>query len=141
MIKKFEDYLNEGIVKKITPDKQRSFSLKEEAIRKHQFLEKQQKLIEIDDENANEFVEISYNIIMLILRSKMLEEGFNSSGQGAHEAEVAFSRTMNLKESEIKLLDQLRYFRNGILYYGKRFDKEYAQKVIIFTEKIIKKIK
>ena len=36
-------------------------------------------------------------------------------------------------------MTQLRYFRNGILYYGKTFDSEYAEKVIDFTKKIMKK--
>ncbi|MBT4434019.1 hypothetical protein HOD05_02260, partial [Candidatus Woesearchaeota archaeon] len=39
-------------------------------------------------------------------------------------------------DSEIDFADQLRYFRNGILYYGKTFDEEYAHKVIDFLEKV-----
>jgi predicted outer membrane protein len=68
----------------------------------------------------------------------MLEEGYSSSGQGAHEAEVSYSRKLKFNESDIELLDKLRHFRNGILYYGKRFDKEYAEKIIEFTKKKFK---
>jgi hypothetical protein len=69
----------------------------------------------------------------------MLEQGYVSSGQGAHEAEVAFTRNLGFTENNVQLLDQLRYFRNGILYYGKRFDKEYAERIILFTKTVCKK--
>ena len=71
---------------------------------------------------------------MFLIRSKMFETGYNSSGHGAHEAEVAYGKQLGFSDIDIVLLDQLRYFRNGILYYGKRFDKEYAEKIISFTE-------
>lgn len=45
----------------------------------------------IDDDNANDYIEYCYNIIMFSIRAKMLEQGYTTSGQGAHEAEVAFS--------------------------------------------------
>ena len=70
----------------------------------------------------------------------MFEQGFTSSGQGAHEAEVAYARRLKFTDSEIQMLDQLRYFRNGILYYGKRFDKDYADKIIEFTKKVCKRL-
>ncbi|MBI2664883.1 hypothetical protein HYX10_06110 [Candidatus Woesearchaeota archaeon] len=95
----------------------------------------------VDDENANDYVEYCYNIIMFLVRAKMLQQGYASSGQGAHEAEVAFARNMGFGESELQLLDQLRYFRNGILYYGKRFDEGYAKKIVEFTEKVCSKQK
>ncbi len=72
---------------------------------------------------------------MFLIRAKLFAEGYSSSGQGAHEAEVAFARNLKFTEKEIEFLDQLRYLRNGILYYGKRVDKEYADKVIEFTKK------
>jgi len=89
----------------------------------------------IDNNNANDYIEYCYNIILFLIRAKMLKQGYISSGQGAHEAEVAFTRNLDLKESEVQFLEQMRYFRNGILYQGKRFDTEYAEKVIEFTKK------
>ena len=76
---------------------------------------------------------------MLLLRAKMLEEGFSSVGKGAHEAEVSYAKHIGFSESELLLLDQLRYFRNGILYYGKQFDAVYAKTIIFYTQKILKK--
>lgn len=71
----------------------------------------------------------------------MLEQGFNASGRGAHEAEVAYLRKLGIKESIIQFADQLRYFRNRIMYYGKEFDSEYAEKVFLFLKNIYEKLK
>jgi len=138
VVKKFEEYINEGIVKRISPDMNRSKNLLQESEKKFHLLENNIVKLGVDDDNANDFVEYCYNIIMFFIRSKMLEEGYSSSGQGAHEAEVAFARELNFSEAQIEFLDQLRYFRNGILYYGKQFDAEYALKVIEFTKKCVK---
>lgn len=138
-VKSFEEFIEEGIAKKITPDKQRAENLFLESERKFTLLQKTIKTMGIDDNNANDYVEYCYNIVMFLIRAKMLNQGYTSSGQGAHEAEVAFARNLGFSEGEVQLLDQLRYFRNKILYYGKKFDKEYAEKIIEFTRKIIKK--
>ena len=94
----------------------------------------------IDNENANEYLESCYNIILFVIRGKMLLEGYYASGTGAHEAEVSYAKNISFSEKELEFLDQLRYFRNGILYYGKRFEKDYAQKVINFLEAIYQKL-
>ncbi len=77
---------------------------------------------------------------MELVRAKMLLAGYNSSGQGAHEAEVSYLRELKFSENEIEFANQLRYFRNGITYYGKVFGKEYALKVIDFLDKIYPKL-
>ena len=71
----------------------------------------------------------------------MLFEGYNAAGFGAHEAEVSYLRKLGFSEKDIQFADQLRYFRNGILYYGTTLDKEYAEKIIEFTKKIYPKLK
>ncbi len=141
MIKEFEKYIEEGIVFKITPDVQRANNLVLESDRKYNFLLEIINKTGIDDDKANDYVESCYNILLFLIRSKMLMEGYNSSGQGAHEAEISFAKKIGISEKEAVFLDRLRYFRNGILYYGKRFDKEYAEKAIEFTKKIRDKLK
>ncbi len=78
---------------------------------------------------------------MHLVRAKMLLDGYNASGPGAHEAEVSYMRVLGFAEKEVQFADQLRYFRNGLLYYGTSFDKEYAEKVIDFTRNIYLKLK
>ena len=136
IIKLFEEFLDNNTVTKISPDIQRSKNLIMESERKYVALQKMIQKMHVNDANANDYVEYCYNIIMLHLRAKMLENGYSSSGQGSHEAEVSFARKLNINEHDVRMLDQLRYFRNGILYYGKQFDKEYANKIINFTKKI-----
>ena len=97
--------------------------------------------IKLSDVNANMFIRLCYDILMELIRSKMLLDGYNASGQGAHEAEVSYLRLLNFKENQIQFFNSLRYFRNGIIYYGKIMDKEYAQKVIDFTIDNYKHIK
>jgi hypothetical protein len=140
MIKTFQEYEEQGTIKKISPDSQRAKNLQLEAQRKFTLLQKQITQLSINDENANDYVEYCYNILMIAIRSKMLKEGYNSSGKGAHEAEVSFVQKLKFSEAEIEILNKLRFFRNGILYYGKQFDKEYAEKIIVFTKKIYKKL-
>lgn len=139
-MREFEDYLKEGIVKKQSPDISRAKSLMKESENSYnifkQFIEK----ITLTDENANYVIKNAYDIIMEIIRAKMLMQGFNASGKGAHEAEVSYLETLNFSGNQIRLIDQLRYFRNGILYYGKRFDIEYGKKVINLLELIYKKL-
>ena len=140
IVKPFEEFIKEGIVKKVSPDRQRAENLFLESERKFSLLQKTIKNMKIDDNSANDYVEYCYNILLFLIRAKMSEQGYTSSGQGAHEGEVAFARNIDFSESEVQTLDQLRYFRNGILYYGKRFDKEYAEQIIGFTKNIYKKL-
>jgi len=61
-------------------------------------------------------------------------------GQGSHEAEVSFLSNIGFKNKDVEFANQLRYFRNGIIYYGKEFGEEYAQKVVKFLKKVCRMI-
>jgi hypothetical protein len=140
-IKTFEEYLKLGIVKKQKVDKPRALDLIEESERKLEVLNDYIKKIGIDNKNANNIIEDIYSIIIGLVRSKMLLQGFNSSGSGAHEAEISFMKNLGFSEKEVDFANQLRFFRNRILYYGKRFNEEYAEKVVEFLKKIYPKLK
>jgi len=131
-LKDFQEFIKLGIVKKQSPDKSRANDLVIESNRKFKslliFLDK----IGLNDENANDIIEDCYNILIGLIRANMLLAGFNSSGSGAHEAEIAYLKILGFSEKNIEFANQLRYFRNGIMYYGKSFDKEYAEKVYAF---------
>jgi hypothetical protein len=139
-IKEFEEFKKTGIVKQQSPNSSRAEFLKEESKKSYNFLQKKLKAFGITNETANDLIKSSYDIIMELIRAKMLLEGYNASGQGAHEAEVAYLRTLGFKEKDVQFADQLRYFRNGMLYYGTSLDEEYAQKVIEFTNKLYKEL-
>ncbi len=73
---------------------------------------------------------------MEAIRARMLLDGYNASGAYAHEAEVSYMRILGFDKNDVHFADQLRYFRNGILYYGKTFDKEYAKEAVNFLKRI-----
>lgn len=140
-VKLFEEYLEEGIAKTQSPDFSRAKSLQKEAERSYKIIKQFKDKIGINDNNANYVIKNAYDIIMELIRAKMLKEGFSTFGKGAHEAEVAYLKKIDFKDKEIEFVDELRYFRNGILYYGKSFDSEYANKVLEFLEKIYQSFK
>lgn len=138
-MKLFEEYLREGIVKKQTSDLSRAKSLIKEAEESYNILTWIIEKIGLNDKNANYIIKNCYDIIMELIRARMFLDGFSSSGIGAHESEVSYLKEIGFKDTEVEFVDQLRYFRNGILYYGKSFDKGYAKKVLVFLDKIYKK--
>lgn len=140
-LKLFEEFVKEGIVKRVALNKERAKSLISEADRKMNSLNEQLEKIGIKDENANDYIEYCYDIIKNLIRAKLFLKGYSASGQGAHEAEVSYFRELGFTEKDIQFADQLRYFRNGILYYGTSLDKEYANKVLEFKNKVYPKLK
>ena len=140
-LKNFDEFLTEGIIRKKTPDIPRARSLIEEAEKRNKFLNEILNKIGLLDKNANYFIENSYDILIELIRAKLLIDGFSSSGKGAHEAEVSYMRKLDFNDGDVMFMNDLRYFRNGILYYGKAFDKEYGKKVLDFLKKIYPKLK
>jgi hypothetical protein len=140
-VKTFQEYLTEGIVKRINPDFERSKNLIKVSERKISSFEENTKKVGLKDDNANDYIEYCCDIIMTLIRAKMLSEGYNASGVGAHEAEVAYLINLKFNEADARFLDQIRFFRNGMMYYGTILDKEYAEKVIVFLKRIYPKLK
>ncbi|SRR3989338_587834 len=140
-LKSFDECVKQGIVKKQSPNKSRAEFLIKESEQNYSFLLEMLKKIGLNDKSANNIVKVCYDVLMEITRAKMLLEGYNASGGGAHEAEVSYLRTLGFNEKDIQFADQLRYFRNGMLYYGTILDKEYAQLVVDFTKKAHTKLK
>lgn len=135
-LRQFSEFLKQGTVKTISPDFNRAGSLAEDAERRRAFLKKVERGIGITDDNANYFVEAAYDVLLPLIRAKLLADGYSTSGEGAHEAEVSYMRELGLPEADTSFMNALRYHRNGIKYYGKRFDREYAGKVMRFMGKM-----
>jgi len=131
----FEEYIAEGIIRRVKKDPQRAQSMIKQSERKINSLKETSDKIGIKKENANDYIENCYDIIMYLIRAKLYLEGYSSSGQGAHEAEISYLRKLGFSEKDVQFADQMRYFRNGILYYGTALDKEYAELAIQFMHK------
>ena len=138
-LKNFEEFLAAGIVKKQTPNKHRAFSLFKEAEDKKQFLDAAIKNISAQQMHFNFIVDSSYDIIMELIRAKMFIDGYNAGN--SHQAEVSYMKNIGFFESDARFMDEIRYYRNGIKYYGTTLDKEYAEKVFAFLNKIYPQLK
>ena len=132
-MKTFEEFVTKGIVRKQTPNKERARALVNEANKKKEFLEVALKSISPEQLSPNFVVECCYDILMELIRAKMFKEGYNS--ENSHEAEVSYARIIGFGEGDVRFMDELRYFRNGIKYYGRILDKEYAEKALSFLHK------
>lgn len=141
ILKDFEEFLRSGTARKRTPDKGRAASLLAEAGKRKAFIGEMSKTFGISDANANYFIENSYDALLELLRAKLLIDGFSTSGEGAHEAEVSYMLKLGIPERDVRFMSDLRYFRNGILYYGKDFDAEYGKKVLEFLNKMYPKLR
>ena len=139
--KSFEDFIKLGVVKKQSPDKSRAKFLLTEANQNYSYLLELIKKMGINEISANDYIKKCYDILTELIRSKMLLNGLNASGFKAHEAEVSYLRNLGFKEQDVEFLDKMRFFRNGMLYYGTILDKEYALKVIEFTKRNYQKLK
>lgn len=139
--KEFEYYLQRGIARKSTPDRPRAKFLIKESETSLEGLKERIQIIGINDKNANSIIKDCYDILMELIRAKLLLAGYSSSGNYAHEAEIAYLKKLGFTDNEVSFLNEVRYFRNSVTYYGKILDKEYAEKVYSFLNKIIAKLR
>jgi len=132
-LKDFREFLEDGTVRKRHPDRNRAESLAREAKAKKLFLENVMRIAPKEKIYPNFIIESCYDVIIEMVRAKMLLEGYSSD---SHEAEVSFMAILGFQLSDIRFADGLRWFRNGIKYYGKMMDMEYADKVLAFLNRI-----
>lgn len=138
--KEFEYYIKKGVIRKITSDKPRAEFLIKESKVSLEGLKERIKIIGINDKNANSIIKDCYDIMMETIRAKLLLAGYSSSGKYSHEGEISYLKKLGFPDNEISFLNELRFFRNGIMYYGKILDKEYVKKVLGFLEKTKKSL-
>ena len=137
-LRTFEEFLNLGLVKKVSINKARADSLKNEAFEKRKFLDLVLSKLAKEQYNPNFIIDNCYDILIELIRAKMLLSGFNSDS--SHEAEISYLRKLNFPEKDVQFMNELKYYRNGIKYYGKILDLEYALKVLKFMNKTYVKL-
>lgn len=139
--KEFEFYIKKGIIKKCSIDKSRAEFLINESQNSLEGLKERVEKIGINEKNANSIIKDCYDILMELIRAKLLLIGYKSAGRFAHEAEVSYLKKLGFPDNEVQFINQLRYFRNSITYYGKILDKEYAEKVFDLLNRVYPKLK
>ena len=137
----FDNYLKKGTIRKSAIDKPRAEFLISESQKTFNSLKKRLEVLGVDEDNANSIVKDCYDVLMELIRARLLLDGYRSSGLFAHTAEVSYLRKMGFEEKEVLFIDGMRYFRNSVTYYGKILGKDYAEKVAKFTKEIYSKIK
>jgi len=140
LIKKFEEFILEGIVKAQSPDASRARFLMKESERDFEYLRKLVKTMGVNEDGANSMIKLAYDVLMESVRAIMLLKGYNAVGPGAHEAEVSYLLKLNFSENDAQFADRLRYLRNRMMYYGKILDREYALQVLEFTERVLPRV-
>ena len=128
----FNYYLNEKIVKKQSPNIPRAEFLIRETQKSLIGLKNRIEKLGIDEFNANSIIKDIHDIIIEKIRAKLFLEGYNATGNFAHEAEVAYMRNLGFSDFEISFVNELRQARNGINYYGKIYEKDYAKSCFNF---------
>lgn len=139
--RQFEDYIKQGIIKECSINKSRANFLISETEKTFRGLNKRLEVMGIDEDNANSIIKDCYDIIMELIRAKLFLTGYCSAGQFAHEAEISYLKKCGFSDNDILFINDLRYFRNSVTYYGKILSVEYSKQVVEFTKKIYKKLK
>ncbi|MBD3248837.1 hypothetical protein GF336_02215 [Candidatus Woesearchaeota archaeon] len=137
----FETYVKRGIIRKSSTNRPRAKFLISESQKTFNGLVKRLDVMGIDEDSANSIVKDCYDVLMELIRARLLLDGYNSSGAFAHEAEVSYLNKLDFKDKDILFLNDMRYFRNSVTYYGKILTVDYAGKVAEFTKKIYPKLK
>src|SRR3989338_10023111 len=101
-MKQFDEFIKNGSVKLQKPDRSRADFLTKEAENSHAFLQEKITKLGIRQDNANDYVKSCYDILMELIRAKMLLKGYNASGIGAHEAEVSYMRVLGFDEKDVQ---------------------------------------
>jgi hypothetical protein len=130
----FEDYLKEGLVRKVTPDKQLAKSLVKVAILRIKNLES----TSITEDNSFSFIENCYEAIREMTDALMALKGFKSY---SHEASIEFLKkfySIQLTMSNVYKIDRYRKIRNDIKYRGLLTSKNEAENVFKNTKIILK---
>jgi hypothetical protein len=130
----FKVFLQDNVIQKTSRDRSKANFLLEEALQSYQTLLELIESLPPKDSNANLFVRLCYDILLETIRAKMHLDGYHASGPRAHEAEVSYLKELGFSEKDVRIADKIRFFRNGMLYYGTILDKDYAEIVIEFTK-------
>lgn len=132
----FIHYLKEKVVKKQSPSIPRAEFLIKETQKSFIGLKNRVEKLGIDEFNANSIIKDIHDIIIEKVRAKLLLDGYNASGNFAHEAEVAYMKNLGFSDYEVSFVNELRQARNGITYYGKIYEKGYAKSCYDFLIKL-----
>jgi len=135
MIEKFQYYLEENLVKKVKPNKEEAKSLMDSAIKRLEFIKKQ----EIDDSTAKFIFEDVYETLREASQSLMSIKGYKPY---SHEAVISFLiEFYNFSKYEISTFDRYRILRNKAVYSAYKISILTCKDALKFLETFLPKLK
>ena len=135
MIKPFEYYINEKLVRKSVPN----ISMAKSLLQKSEIRLKRLKNEKIDDENSSIVFEDVYELLREASQSLMEINGFKPY---SHEALVSFLKDYKLLPDEkIITMDNYRVLRNNSVYKAEKVSSQKCREALEFAKKILPEIK
>lgn len=133
-MKKVEDYLKEGRIKKVSKNLGKARSLLERSRKRMESLEER----EVGESHAFQALENAYESIRESIESLMAFEGYKSRD---HVATIAWAaENLELSESEVNKLHKFRKLRNASRYEAEKITQKQARETIEFGEQFIEDI-
>ena len=129
----FKIFLEEGSVKKITPNISLVKSLVSDAIKRLNFYKK----LKLNNKNSKYVLENIYESLRELTDAILIKDGYKSY---SHEASIVYLLKYNLSSIDINKFDNFRKIRNNSKYYGKPVDLEDANEIVELSEKLLNKI-
>lgn len=129
----FEDFIRDGSVRRVSPNKQLAKSLVKIANLRLKNIE----TMKITDENSFTIVENCYEAIREMIDALMSLKGFKSY---SHEATVEFLKefySVNVGYVTVNKVDRYRRIRNDIKYEGLLTTKPEAEEILKNTKIIV----
>ena len=133
-MKDFKIFLEDGSIKRITPNKLLIKSLVDDAVKRLNFYKK----LKLNSETSKYILENVYESLRELADAVLIKDGYKSY---SHEASIVYLLKYNLSLIEINKFDNFRKIRNNSKYYGKSVDLEDSKEIVELAEKLLKEIK
>jgi len=133
-MKEFNDFLEQGIVKKVTSNYSLIKSIYNDALKRIEFYKK----LKLSEESYKFILENIYDSLRELADAILIKDGYKSY---SHEASIIYLKKYGFSMAEINDFDRLRILRNNSKYYGKNVDLEDVKFSFELVEKLLNKIK
>tara|TARA_Y100000310_G_scaffold318284_1_gene372150 strand:+ start:243 stop:653 length:411 start_codon:yes stop_codon:yes gene_type:complete len=127
----WEECIEHNSAKKVSPNIERSNSLKEVAEERINLVK------EVTPINCNFVFEDYYTSLLEILQALIIQKGYKILN---HICLGYFLRDILKEENLYNLFDDLRYKRNSLTYYGNKMDFETAKQSIENCKRLMKEL-
>ena len=135
MIKPFEYYINEKLVRKSIPN----ISMAKSLLQKSEIRLKRAKNEKITEENSSILFEDIYEILRESSQSLMEIKGFKPY---SHEALVSFLKDYKLvSDEDANIIDNYRVLRNNSVYKAEKVSLQKCEEALKFSGKMLPEIK